>query len=55
MPLLNIVVTLIIVGIGLYLINRFVPMASSLKSILNISLLWWSASGYSKSPDYGDR
>ncbi len=36
MPLLNIVVTLIIVGIGLYLINRFIPMASSIKSILNI-------------------
>jgi hypothetical protein len=35
MPLLNIVVMLIIVGVGLYLINRFIPMASSIKSILN--------------------
>jgi predicted membrane protein len=36
MPLVNIVVTLIIIGMALYLINRFIPMASSIKSILNI-------------------
>lgn len=36
MPLLNLVVVLIIVGVGLYLVNRFIPMASSIKSILNI-------------------
>jgi hypothetical protein len=36
MPLLNIVVMLILVGVALYLINRFIPMASSIKSILNI-------------------
>jgi hypothetical protein len=36
MPLLNIVVILIIVGVGLYLINRYIPMASSIKSILNV-------------------
>lgn len=36
MPLLNIVVMLIVVGVGLYLINRFIPMASSIKSILNV-------------------
>ena len=35
-PLLNIVVMLIIVGVGLYLINRYIPMASSIKTILNI-------------------
>ena len=35
MPLLNIVVMLIIVGVGLYMINRFIPMASSIKTILN--------------------
>ena len=34
-PLLNIVVMLIIVGVGLYLINRYIPMASSIKTILN--------------------
>jgi hypothetical protein len=34
-PLLNVVVMLIVVGVGLYLINRFIPMASSIKTILN--------------------
>jgi hypothetical protein len=35
-PLLNIIVLLIVVGVGLYLINRYIPMASSIKSILNV-------------------
>ena len=35
-PLLNVVVMLIVVGVGLYLINRYIPMASSIKTILNI-------------------
>jgi thiol:disulfide interchange protein len=36
MPLLNIVVVLIVVGVALWLINRFIPMASSIKTILNV-------------------
>jgi len=36
MPLLNIVVALIVVGVALWLINRFIPMASSIKAILNV-------------------
>jgi predicted membrane protein len=36
MPLINLVFGLIVVGVGLWLINRFIPMASSIKSILNI-------------------
>ena len=36
MPLLNLVVVLIVVGVGLYLINRYIPMAGSIKTILNI-------------------
>ena len=36
MPLVNIVIALIVVGMGLWLINRFIPMASSIKTILNI-------------------
>jgi len=36
MPLLNLVVVLVVVGVALYLINRFIPMASSIKSILNV-------------------
>ena len=36
MPLVNLVVALIVVGVALFLINRYIPMASSIKSILNI-------------------
>ena len=36
MPLLTIVIVLIIVGVGLHLINRYIPMASSIKTILNV-------------------
>jgi undecaprenyl pyrophosphate phosphatase UppP len=36
MPLINLVIALIIVGVALWLINRFIPMASSIKSILNV-------------------
>ena len=36
MPLINIVIALVIVGVALYLINRYIPMASSIKSILNV-------------------
>jgi predicted membrane protein len=36
MPLLNLVVVLVIVGVILYLINRYIPMAGSIKTILNI-------------------
>ena len=36
MPLINIVIVLIVVGVGLWLVNSFIPMASSIKTILNI-------------------
>jgi hypothetical protein len=35
MPLLQVIVTLIVVGILLWLVNRFIPMAGSINSILN--------------------
>jgi hypothetical protein len=35
MPLLQIVIILIVVGVLLGLVNRYIPMASSIKSILN--------------------
>lgn len=45
MPLLDIVITLVIVGVILWLINRFIPMASSIKTILNVvvvvAVIWW--------------
>jgi hypothetical protein len=36
MPLINLVIALIVVGVGLYLINKYIPMASSIKTILNV-------------------
>jgi hypothetical protein len=36
MPLVNLVIALIVVGMGLWLINRYIPMAASIKTILNV-------------------
>jgi predicted membrane protein len=36
MPLLSLVIALIVVGVLLYLINTYIPMASSIKTILNV-------------------
>jgi hypothetical protein len=45
MPLINVVVVLIVVGVLLWLVNRFIPMAGSIKSILNavvvIAVVLW--------------
>ena len=35
MPLLQLVLVLIVVGVLLWLVNSFIPMAGSIKSILN--------------------
>ena len=45
MPLIQIVITLIIVGVLLWAVNRFIPMQSSINSILNgvvviVVVLW---------------
>ncbi len=36
MPLINIVVVLVVAGFALWLINRYVPMASGIKTLLNV-------------------
>ena len=36
MPLINVVVTLIVVGVVLWLINTYIPMQGTIKSILNL-------------------
>lgn len=36
MPLINLVVALIVVGVLLWLVNNYIPMAGSIKRILNI-------------------
>jgi len=45
MPLVEVVIVLIVVGVLLWLINRFIPMAGSIKTILNavvvIAVILW--------------
>jgi len=36
MTLVGIVVVLVVVGLGLWLINTYIPMAGAIKSLLNI-------------------
>lgn len=36
MDLISLVIVLVIVGVGLYLINTYVPMAQPIKTILNV-------------------
>jgi len=44
-PLIEIVMTLIVVGVLLWLVNRFLPMQGTIKSILNgvvvIAVVLW--------------
>jgi hypothetical protein len=45
MPLIQVVVVLVVTGVVLWLINRYIPMAGSIKTILNvvvvIAVIWW--------------
>jgi hypothetical protein len=45
MPLLQVVMVLIVVGVLLWLVNRFIPMQGTIKSILNgvvvIAVVLW--------------
>ena len=45
MPLIQVIVVLIVVGVLLWLVNTYIPMAGSIKSILNavvviVVVLW---------------
>ena len=50
MPLINVVVTLVIIGVVLWLINKFIPMQSTIKTILNwvviIAVIIWLRYGF---------
>ena len=50
MPMIQVVETLIVVGVLLWLVNRFIPMAAPIKSILNavvvIAVIVWLLNGY---------
>lgn len=39
MPLINLVVTLIVVGVLLWLVNAYIPMDRKIKSILNVVIV----------------
>jgi flagellar biogenesis protein FliO len=45
MPLMQLLGILMVVGVLLWLVNRFIPRQSSIKSILNgvvvIAVVWW--------------
>jgi hypothetical protein len=45
MPLVTVVLTLLVVGVLLWLVNRFIPMQSQIKGILNavvvIAVVLW--------------
>ena len=45
MPLLTVVIALVVVGVLLWLINRFIPMQGQIKGILNgvvvIAVILW--------------
>ena len=45
MPLVHVIIVLVVVGVILYLINSYIPMAGSIKSILNavvvIAVVLW--------------
>ena len=36
MPLINVIIALIVVGVILWLVNRYLPMDQKIKSILNV-------------------
>ena len=50
MPLINVVVTLVIIGVILWLINTYIPMQGTIKTILNwvvvIAVIIWLLYGF---------
>jgi len=58
MPLLNVVLTLIVVGVVLWLINTYIPMQGTIKSILNFvvvaAVILWLLYGFGVLNHSGD-
>lgn len=36
MPILSLIIVLVVVGVALYLINTYIPMAAPIKTIINV-------------------
>jgi uncharacterized membrane protein len=58
MPLLNVVLTLVVVGVVLWLINTYIPMQGTIKKILNIvvvvAVILWLLYGFGVLNGSGD-
>lgn len=58
MPLLSTVLTLIVVGVLLWLVNSYIPMAASIKKVLNIfvvvAVVLWLLYGFGVLGHSGD-
>ncbi len=58
MSLLSVVITLIVVGLLLWLVNTYIPMADSIKKILNIVVVvvvvLWLLQGFGVLGSSGD-
>ncbi len=58
MPLINVVITLIVVGVVLWLINTFIPMQGTVKKILNFvvvaAVIIWLLYGFGIITSGGD-
>lgn len=56
MSIMYIVIVLVVVGFVMWLINNFIPMASSIKSILNavvvIGVILWLLAAFGIIPNY---
>ena len=50
MPLINVVITLVVIGVVLWLINTYIPMQGTIKTILNwvivIAVIIWLLYGF---------
>ncbi len=57
MPLINLIVTLIVVGVLLWLVNTYIPMDRKIKTILNvvivIAVILWLLSAFGIMGDLG--
>ena len=58
MPLVTVVLTLVVVGVLLWLINTYIPMQSAIKSIINVivvvAVVLWVLHGYGIISSSGD-
>ena len=39
MPLINLIIILVVIGAGLWAINKYIPMAAPMKKILNVVVI----------------